>query len=153
METLYYWIVNDYLYGLVESFTSPQKRVSIVYLVSAILVALFWATFLKRRLSRQEILETIRRIFSKEIWFSVSARADYYLLFINKFVMAVATPFLLSRIVVTTFLYYLFYQNLGSASGVLSEMPALEGDPRGVGQKCQIGDKISQQMLLIKLNF
>ena len=124
METLYYWIVNDYLYGLVESFTSPQKRVSIVYLVSAILVALFWATFLKRRLSRQEILETIRRIFSKEIWFSVSARADYYLLFINKFVMAVATPFLLSRIVVTTFLYYLFYQNFGSVSGVLSEMPA-----------------------------
>ena len=38
--------------------------------------------------------------------------------------MAVATPFLLSRIVVTTFLYYLFYQNFGSVSGVLSEMPA-----------------------------
>ena len=38
--------------------------------------------------------------------------------------MALATPFLLSRIVVTTFLYYLFYHNFGSFSGVLSVMPA-----------------------------
>ena len=124
METLIYWIVNDYLYGLVESFTSPQKRVSIVYLVSAIFIALVWLAFLERRFSRQEILATITRIFSKKIWFSVSARADYLLLFINKFVMAVATPFLLSRIVVTTFLYYFFYQNFGSVSGILSELPA-----------------------------
>ena len=66
METLIYWIVNDYLYGLVESFTSPQKRVSIVYLVSAIFIALVWLAFLERRFSRQEILATITRIFSKK---------------------------------------------------------------------------------------
>ena len=65
METLIYWIINDYLYGLVESFTSPQKRVSIVYLVSAIFIALVWLAFLERRFSRRDFLATITRIFSK----------------------------------------------------------------------------------------
>jgi len=49
METFINWFIDDYLIGLVQSIVSTEKRVSIFYLFSAIVVALFWAFSVKKK--------------------------------------------------------------------------------------------------------
>jgi hypothetical protein len=49
MEELVGWLVTDYFSGLLNTFVDPKKRVSLVYLASAIILALAWSFFCKQK--------------------------------------------------------------------------------------------------------
>ena len=123
MEFYFNWLVNDYLLDLLDSFFNPQKRVSFLYLVAAIIVAVFWNLLLSRSFKKRLLKNLILKIFSKEIWFSASTRADIGLLFINKFIMGIISPLLITRITATTFLFFFFHQTFESNLGSLAFLP------------------------------
>jgi len=95
-------IFTDWFSSLYEMLFNPQKRVSIYYLVSATLVALFW--FYKPtnrswpRLREQWLNPTY--------WWSSSAKLDYQLLILNQLLMLLLKPFMLGKLAVATLIYY-----------------------------------------------
>jgi len=117
MENLISWLVTDYLSGLLESFIDPKKRVSIVYLLSSIILALFWSFLVNRKNKKQAFHQFIRDLFSKRIWLSLSVRADLLMILINRVIMLIISPLLLSRIALTTGLFYLLSDYFGSVQG------------------------------------
>ena len=123
MESVSNWFVYDYLAGLLDSFVNPQKRVSLIYISSAIILAFFWGLFVSAKASKGSVFESLSGIFSRKIWFSKSARADILMLVINRGLMMVLSPLLLSRIAATTFLFFFFHEFLGSVSGNLAVLP------------------------------
>lgn len=81
---------------------SVQKRVSVWYLVSAFMVAaVFYAWRYPGKLKSQ-----LAQLFSPRVWWHRSARHDYAIFFINRFVMAFLSPRLPSSVLLTTWLYY-----------------------------------------------
>ncbi|AEF56104.1 sterol desaturase family protein [Marinomonas posidonica] len=97
---------------------SVQKRVSIWYLVSAFVVAL---GFIAWRYPGQ-FKQHLKRLFSPRVWWHKSARIDYAIFFINRYVMAFLSPRLLSSVLLTTWLYYQS-QNWSPHLGDLISLP------------------------------
>lgn len=93
--------VADYLTLLIDPFVNPAKRVFLGYLLSALAIALA----VQMVLARQTLALALRKLFSREIWLSRSARADYLLLMINQVVMMGAAPRLLTNLAFATFLF------------------------------------------------
>ena len=125
MEQIIEWLIHDYLAGLLDSLVSPTKRVSVVYLLSAITIMIIWFAVLSINKTEKKFSLNVVKFFSPRIWLSKSARADYGLLLINRLVIALATPVFLSKIFVTTLLFYFFQKHLGSMSAILSESPVI----------------------------
>ena len=125
MEQIIEWLIHDYLAGLLDSLVSPTKRVSVVYLLSAITIMIIWFAVLSINKTEKKFSLNVIKFFSPRIWLSKSARADYGLLLINRLVIALATPVFVSKIFVTTLLFYFFQKHLGSMSAILSESPVI----------------------------
>ena len=123
MENLFNWLITDYFSGLLDSFIDPKKRVSIVYLLSATIVALVWGLFISKKNIKRAFHIIIRDLFSKDIWFSLSARADLLMILINRAIMLIISPLLLSRIVLTTALFYLLSDYFGGGHGAFMSSP------------------------------
>ena len=121
MENLVSWLVTDYFSGLLETFVDPKKRVSLVYLASAIILALGWSFFVNNKSKSQAFRQVIRKLFSKKIWFSTSVRADLLLVVINRAIMLMLSPLLVSRIALTTGLFYLLSDHFGNSHGVFMD--------------------------------
>ena len=78
-----------------ENFLDPRKRTCLLYLASALVISLVWLIFLQRR----SIREALDSCFSRQIWWSVTAKQDYALLFLNKvFSVFVANAWLSSTV-------------------------------------------------------
>ena len=78
-----------------ENFLDPRKRTCLLYLASALVISLVWLIFLQRR----SIREALESCFSRQIWWSVTAKQDYALLFLNKvFSVFVANAWLSSTV-------------------------------------------------------
>ena len=92
----------DWLAGLQELFLAANKRVSIGYLVSATLVALCWFYWCYN----WSIRHTLRQLYSRRIWWSVSSRLDYSLVLVNQVLMLLLKPFLLGKLLVASAIYY-----------------------------------------------
>ncbi len=123
MEAVFDWVFNDYLLGLMDSFVTLQKRVSLLYVFAAVIIALLWCIIVSAKVSKSSINAGVARIFSKKIWLSRSTRADIMMVFINRGVMMMLSPLLLSRIAATTFLFFFFHEVFGSYSAALSALP------------------------------
>jgi iron(III) transport system substrate-binding protein len=123
MENLFNWIVTDYLTGLIDSFIDPRKRVSIIYLVSSITVALCWSLWVNKRTAGQAYDQVITNIFSKRIWFSLSVRTDLLMIIINRALMLIISPLLISRIALTTGLFYFLNDYFENGHGILNNLP------------------------------
>ncbi len=93
--------VLSVLDSLIGSFTQPQKRVFIGYLLSAWCIALLWLVLKQKHTWHHAALELFRR----DIWGSVSARSDYSILIINRLIAVLVTPVLLAQLTVATFLF------------------------------------------------
>ncbi|MBT5430363.1 MAG: hypothetical protein HOK89_10615, partial [Rhodospirillaceae bacterium] len=120
METFINWFIDDYLIGLVQSIVSTEKRVSIFYLFSAIVVALFWAFSVEKSPTWRD---TVRKLFSRQIWFSKSSFIDLKMVLINRAIMIILAPLMLSKIVLTTAIFFTLSDYFSNIHGLLSGTP------------------------------
>ena len=86
---------------LFDPLINPQKRIFVGYLLSALVIALFFIFIF----SNSKLIEAAQQIFSKKVWWSKSAKSDYQIVVINKIVMMGIAPRLISKLVVATFLF------------------------------------------------
>jgi sterol desaturase/sphingolipid hydroxylase (fatty acid hydroxylase superfamily) len=97
-DTIFTNTIND----LVETFLSPQKRVFLGYLLCAALMAIVWLIFRKK----QTFFNAVKTLSSKQIWWSQSSKSDYKIALINKLLMSLLSPFLLTQIVIASSIFY-----------------------------------------------
>lgn len=91
----------EYIDRLVDPFLNPQKRVFTGYLFSALAVAVVVA-LVRNGLS---ISKAWQGLFSRRIWWSKSARADYRILLVNQAVMMGILPRLITKLAMATLLF------------------------------------------------
>ena len=94
-------LIFDYLNDLVDPFFNPKKRVFIGYLISAFIIA-FLAQFV---LTRANFRQVSTALFSRKVWFSVSAKADYKIFFFNQALMMGIGPRLISKLALATLIF------------------------------------------------
>ena len=82
-------------------FVDPKKRICFIYLISALVIGVFWGAVVQRK----PILSTFKNCLSLDIWWSKSARLDYLLMFVNKIYFLLISNIWLSSTVVTFFIY------------------------------------------------
>ena len=102
--------------NLLGQVTDPRKRLFVAYLISATVIGL-WL------LRRQQHSHPFRALFSKRIWWSPSARADYLVLLINQGLVLLLSPLLLGRVAVAT-VVYLWLQELFDGQFTTLDVPA-----------------------------
>ena len=91
----------DFLDRLFDPFVNPQKRVFLGYLLSALVIAVGVQLIVARATIRKAASE----LFSRRLWWSPSARADYLVLIINQALMTGIAPRLLSKLIVATLIF------------------------------------------------
>ena len=94
-------LISDYLALLCDSFLNAQKRVFWGYLAAALFLALIFQSLY----AKSPIRHSFSYIFSLDIWFSASARADYKMLLINQAIMMGIVPKLVTQLAVATVLF------------------------------------------------
>ena len=97
MDTLLF----DYFDRLADQLLDPRKRVFVGYLASAFAIALA----LQLVAARAAPGESLARLFSRKIWWSGSARADYRIAVLNQAIMMGVAPRLVSSLAVATLLF------------------------------------------------
>ena len=112
------WL-QDYVRELLALLVDPRKRVSVTYLASAALIALVWGTFTSSSF-KKGIHRGFSQLFSKKIWLSRSSVGDYQLFLANHAVMMTLMPWLLSRLALTTAIFFWLHE-------VFESRPALGG--------------------------
>jgi sterol desaturase/sphingolipid hydroxylase (fatty acid hydroxylase superfamily) len=102
--------MSDFLAQLLESllgtFSSPEKRVFVGFLLSAWLIAVVWLVWRQG----QSLKDALRELFSRKLWWSRTARADYKLLLANRLVLLLIAPRLLSQLAIATFVFQAMHQ-------------------------------------------
>ncbi len=92
-----------------ENFFDPKKRVFVGYLLSAILISFLWLCIVKKK----NLAECFHKIFDKNIFFSKSAKADYFLFIINIIILMFLSPVLITQLAIATVVFeYLHSQTL-----------------------------------------
>ena len=82
-------IVSNWL----PAFFNPQKRIFWGYLLSSLLIALFWLRLVQKINLRSSAIQ----IFDRHVWISQSALADYKVMLINSMLMFLLSPRLLAK--------------------------------------------------------
>ena len=98
-------IVLDYLGGLVDGFVDPRKRVFVGYLFAALAIACVVMLGAAGWNLHAGAADGRRLIFSRAIWWSASARADYKMFALNQALMMVIAPGLVGRMAVATAIF------------------------------------------------
>lgn len=98
----------------------PQKRIFVGYLLSALMIGLAAQVFLMR----QPVVQAIKRLFKKRIWWSGSAKADYKLAILNQFIMMGIVPRLISKLVLATALFEALHLWFGGRTLILPDLSA-----------------------------
>ncbi len=120
MDTFITWFIDDYLIGLIQSILSAEKRVSILYLFSAIIVALMWAFSIEKS---PHWRDTASKLFSREIWFSKSSFIDLKMVLINRAIMLILAPLMISKLALTTAIFFTLSDYFSDIYGLLSRAP------------------------------
>ncbi len=107
----------EYWQQLTDIFINPQKRLFLGYLLLAFILAVIWLTAFKR----YHFVPAIKTVLAKKVWWSASARLDYQLLLVNRFLMLLLSPLLLSQLALATVLFYQLYEWMPSRPTVLSQ--------------------------------
>lgn len=116
--------INHYFIDVFAAFSDSGKRVFILYLFSAAVLALCWLVFLNGK----TVASSVSTIFAKHIWWSTSSKVDYKIFLINKVVALLLSPFLVAQLVVATAIFYWLYEQFpsrpilldGASSGVVA---------------------------------
>ena len=92
----------EYIEDIFHHFVDPKKRVFLGYILLSIAIALFWLVFFKKK----GLKSAFNKVFDKKILLSGSAISDYKMFLINRVLMLILSPYLLTQLAVATFLYY-----------------------------------------------
>ena len=92
----------EYIGDIFHHFVDPKKRVFLGYIALSILIALLWLVFIRKK----GLKSAIFKVFDKKILLSGSAISDYKMFLINRVLMLVLSPYLLTQLAVATFFYY-----------------------------------------------
>ncbi len=120
METVFF----DYLTRLVGDFVDPSKRVFLGYLAAAAAIAAAVTLIAARRTPDGGRGALRERLFSRRIWWSRSARADYGLYAVNRAVMMGVVPRLVGQLAVATALFEACHAVFGVPPGWGRALPA-----------------------------
>ena len=112
-------ILLDYFDQLADIFSEPRKRVFWGYLLLALVIAAAWLRWKLGQGWRQIIATTL----SAKVWWSTSARADYLLVLINKLLMILIAPALLTQTVLATGLFGFYFSQFGMPPAAGSLLP------------------------------
>ena len=94
--------LDTYLTSLSADFLNHKKRIFIGYLaISAVMAVVFLCAW--RGLG---IRGAVGKVFDKKIFWSKSAKADYFIYAINRIISILISPYLIAQGVVTTFLFF-----------------------------------------------
>ena len=110
---------SEFLTSVYETVTNPKKRVFIGYLLLAGLIGLVWL----RWRTGNSFRSLLPKLFSRKIWLSESARADYKLLIINKALFLLLAPLLFSQMALATFIFQQIYELAGTRPAAGSLLP------------------------------
>lgn len=113
--------LDSYLHEFAASFLDPRKRMFIAYLLCAFVIALAYWVMVKRH----AVSASIRALFSKRVWLSRSAKADYRLTLINQLFMQLVSPVLFTQLALATFLFHWFYAHFPSRPQWLADWSTL----------------------------
>ena len=91
----------DFLDRLADQLLDPRKRVFVGYLASALVLALG----VQMLVGGTALAASLARLFSRQVWWSRSARADYKIAVLNQAIMTGVAPRLVSKLVVATLLF------------------------------------------------
>jgi iron(III) transport system substrate-binding protein len=106
--------IVEYLGTLADAFVNPTKRMFFGYLIAAFVLALALTLIASRGGRGAGMKAGLRRIFSRSIWWSASAKADYKMIAINQAVTMVVAPRLVTRMVVATAIFGALHEIMGS---------------------------------------
>lgn len=98
----------EFFNGLVETFSSPRKRLFVGYVLLAFVLAagwLYWKGHSLRQIGAS--------LFSRQRWWSPSARADYVIVLINRAILVLLSPLLFSQLALATWLYFQLFEHWG----------------------------------------
>lgn len=98
-------VVLDYLGGLADGYVDPRKRVFVGYLAAALAIACVAMLGAAGWNLRAGAANGRRLIFSRAIWWSASARADYKMFALNQVLMMAIAPRLVGRMAIATALF------------------------------------------------
>ena len=112
----------EYIGDIFHHFVDPKKRVFLGYILLSIAIALFWLVFFKKKGLRAALF----KVFDKKILLSGSAISDYKMFLINRVLMLVLSPYLLTQLAVATFFYYsLLSLPVSGFLSLLNDTPAI----------------------------
>mgnify|MGYP001231874943 FL=1 len=92
----------EYIGDIFHHFVDPKKRVFFGYIILSIAIAYLWLIFFRKKGLRAAFF----KVFDKKILLSGSAISDYKMFLINRVLMLVLSPYLLTQLAVATFFYY-----------------------------------------------
>ena len=116
-------IVVDYLGGLADSFVDPKKRVFVGYLIAALAIACIVMLAAAGWNLRAAAAAGRQRLFSRAIWWSASARADYKMFALNQALMMALGPRLVGRMAVATALFTGLHGLIGARPDAVLMLP------------------------------
>ena len=99
-------VFDDYFLSLLNEFASPQKRVFVGYLSSAVAIALLWLCVVEKL----PLKKAAKKIFDKRIWLSRSSFADFKIILINRIIMSAGAAIVVSQLTISTILYNLLHE-------------------------------------------
>ena len=100
-------------------FLDPRKRVYLGYLLVSVLIAILWLVFFKGK----SFKNSIKFLFDKQIWFSKSSRADFFIFLINRCISIIISPVLITQMVIATAIFYWLHGVSWLQSGSLQHIP------------------------------
>ena len=100
-DSVFSYAISD----VIATFFDPRKRIFLGYLVCAMVIALFYWVIIRKR----DFFDSVKSLFSKKVWMSASAKADYKILIVNKLFMLLVSPILLSQLAMATAIFFLLY--------------------------------------------
>ena len=92
----------EYIGDIFHHFVDPKKRVFLGYIVLSVAISLSWLVFFRKK----GLKSAFFKVFDKKILLSGSAISDYKMFLINRVLMLVLSPYLLTQLAVATFFYY-----------------------------------------------
>ena len=119
MET----VLVDYLGGLADGFVDPKKRVFVGYLAAALALACAVMLGAAGWNLRSGAASARRLVFSRSIWWSPSARADYKMFAVNQALMMALGPRLAGRMALASALFTGLHALIGARPDAALALP------------------------------
>jgi sterol desaturase/sphingolipid hydroxylase (fatty acid hydroxylase superfamily) len=91
---------------ILGQFTDPKKRLFFGYVISAFFIAFLWLLFIKKN----SVAQSVRNIFTPNIWLSKSSRIDGFCFIINRVFFFFLQPVLITQIAIATMLYHWLHE-------------------------------------------